>query len=115
MAGGSPRVGRWPRAWMVAVTSALVVGALMAAGAAAGGLEPPAVQRFGPSDPRDVPAGAPISIAFDRPVLAPLAERAVHIQPAVEGSFSWKGNTLIFTPSKGWARGVSYRDRKSVV
>ena len=109
MAEGSPQGRRWRWTWAtVAAAVLLVAGLLAAAGVAAGGLESPTVEQFGPTAPKDVPVAAPIAVAFDRPMLAPLAERALRIQPAVDGSYSWKGNTLIFTPRSGWARGTKY-------
>lgn len=86
----------------------VVAGLILSIGVATGGLEPPAVAHFGPTAEKDVPADAPVAITFDRPMLAPLAERALRISPAVDGSVSWKGNTLLFTPRSGWDRGTRY-------
>jgi len=108
MSEGAPRARRWRWAWAVAAAVVLLAGGVLAAGAAAGELEAPRAQRFEPTVAKDVPVDTPIAITFDRPMLAPLAERALHIQPSVDGSYSWKGNTLIFAPSRGWARGVTY-------
>lgn len=97
------------RLWSLIAALVLLATCLtLAAGVAAGGLEAPAVERFDPTGARDVAVDAPIAIAFDRPMIAPLAERALRIQPDVEGSFSWKGNTLLFMPRDGWARGTRY-------
>lgn len=106
---GSPRGRRWRWTWAAAAAVAvLLAGGILAAGAAAGGLEAPTVEQFGPTAAKGVPVDAPIAITFDRPMLAPLAERALRIQPAVDGAFSWKGNILLFTPRSGWTRGTRY-------
>ncbi len=41
-----------------------------------------------------------IEVTFDEPVNHPSAERAFEIEPPVEGTFSWAGPTLLFTPSQ---------------
>ncbi|MHB0869769.1 MAG: Ig-like domain-containing protein [Chloroflexota bacterium] len=93
---------------LAAALLVMVAGLVLAAGVVAGGLEQPTVAYFGPTASKDVPSDAPVAITFDRPMLAPLTERALRISPAVDGSTSWKGNTLLFTPSAGWARGIRY-------
>lgn len=89
---------------------ALLAGAL-AAFVAAVGLDAPVVEAYGPAGAKEVAANSALSIAFDRPMLAPLAEGALSIEPAVEGTYSWKGNILTFTPRTGWARGTRYTVR----
>lgn len=96
---------------LAAALLVLLVGAVLAAGAVAVGFESPSVESFGPTALKDVPGDAAIAITFDRPMLAPLAEGALSIEPAVEGSFSWRGNTMLFTPRSGWARGTRYSVR----
>lgn len=97
---------RWQLVLAV-VAAVLFCGSLL--GCSAGALDAPAVEGFGPTAAKDVPANAPITISFDREMIGPLVERAVRIDPPVGGSFSWKGNTLQFTPRTGWSRGTRYR------
>ena len=68
----------------------------------------PSVKDLGPSSAKDVLTDQPISITFDRPMIHPLAERALRIDPSVDGTYSWKGDTLLFTPTKGWSRATRY-------
>jgi len=101
-------VGWWR--WGLGILAVVV---LVAAGGAAlvvaaGGTGAPSVLPIEPSRDKEVAVSTPLAITFDRPMLAPLAERALHIQPAVEGSFSWQGNTMLFTPRTGWGRGIRY-------
>ncbi|HEX9016531.1 MAG TPA: Ig-like domain-containing protein, partial [Chloroflexota bacterium] len=93
---------------VAAAVLVLIVAGFFAVGVAASGLEQPSAVSFSPTALKDVPANAPVSITFDRPMLGPLAERALRIEPAVEGSFSWKGNTMQFTPRTGWSRETVY-------
>jgi hypothetical protein len=71
------------------------------------------VQAYGPATGKDVPVDRPISITFDRPMIQPLAEQSLRIEPAVEGAFSWQGNTLQFSPRHGWSRSTTLRRRKA--
>jgi alpha-2-macroglobulin len=87
---------------------AALVGAGFIASTIAGGTGIPSVESYGPASAKDVPVDRPVSITFDRPMIQPLAERAFRVDPAVGGSFSWKGNTLLFTPRDGWARSTHY-------
>lgn len=49
-----------------------------------------------------------ISILFDRPVDRASVEAAFEIAPPVSGTFGWKENRLLFTPTVGLEEGVSY-------
>ncbi|QQS19328.1 C39 family peptidase [Candidatus Saccharibacteria bacterium] len=46
-----------------------------------------------------IPLNNSVKITFDQPVDHASAENAFSISPQVNGSFSWSGNTMIFTPS----------------
>ncbi|MCL4368487.1 MAG: Ig-like domain-containing protein, partial [Actinobacteria bacterium] len=87
---------------------AVLLGGGFLAASSVGGAGAPSVKDFGPASAGDVPVDRALSITFDRPMIQPLAERALHVDPAVEGSYSWKGNTLQFTPTNGWARATRY-------
>lgn len=43
---------------------------------------------------------SPIEISFNQPVDTKSAENAFHISPSSKGTFSWRDNNLIFTPTK---------------
>jgi uncharacterized protein YfaS (alpha-2-macroglobulin family) len=63
----------------------------------------PMVIGFSPEwEAADVPLGSPVTIAFLTPMNAESALANVTIEPAVEGKFSWRGATLVFTPSEDW-------------
>jgi uncharacterized protein YvpB len=47
---------------------------------------------------------AKISVAFDQPVDHNSAQQRFSVAPAVNGSFSWNGNTMVFAPA-----GLSYQ------
>lgn len=66
---------------------------------------PGAVQVAGaqPSGTR-IALNAPVKLTFNQPVDHASAEKAFNITPNVSGSFSWSGNTLVFTPA-----GYSYQ------
>lgn len=51
---------------------------------------------------------ASINVAFDQPVDQSSAQRNFSINPAVGGSFSWAGNTLVFKPQTALAPLVTY-------
>ncbi len=98
------------RRWSLVMTMlAATVPAAALTGCSEGVTDAPVVESFGPEDTKDIPANTPISITFDRGMIAPLAERAMRIEPPIEGSFSWSGNTLRFSPRTGWARGTRYQ------
>ncbi len=63
----------------------------------------PMVIGFSPDwEATDVSLGSPVSIAFLTPMSTSLTENSVRMEPAVEGQFSWRGRTLIFTPTEDW-------------
>jgi Tol biopolymer transport system component len=53
----------------------------------------------------DISPEMPVKITFSKPVQHDSAESQVKIDPARRGSFSWEGNTLVFTPSWPWPSG----------
>ena len=66
---------------------------------------PPDVVRIGlthhlSSDANVALTTASVEVEFSEPVEAASGEAALRIDPAVEGSFSWAGRTLTFTPSE---------------
>jgi Tol biopolymer transport system component len=56
-----------------------------------------------------VPAGEPLSLSFSRLMQQSSVIERLTIDPVQEGSFSWQGSTLIFTPSQPWPSGQSIR------
>ncbi len=50
-----------------------------------------------------------ITILFDRPVDRASVEAAFRIAPPVSGTFGWKENRLLFTPTVGLEEGISYQ------
>ena len=52
-----------------------------------------------------IPAQAPLTIRFDRPVNAAAVEDALRSIPQRPGTFSWEENTLTFKPLTPWPRG----------
>lgn len=50
---------------------------------------------------------APIRLTFDQPVDKASAQAAFRVSPSVDGSFSWSGNTMTFTP-KGYGYQTTY-------
>ncbi len=61
---------------------------------------PGAVKVIGaqPSGTR-IALNAPVKLTFDQPVDHASAQSAFTISPQVQGSFSWSGNTMVFTPA----------------
>ncbi|MGH2428051.1 MAG: Ig-like domain-containing protein, partial [Candidatus Limnocylindria bacterium] len=53
-----------------------------------------------PSDPRRAPITSSIEVAFSEPVDQEGAAAALRITPEVEGSISWSGTTMTFTPAE---------------
>lgn len=49
-----------------------------------------------------------LEIAFSEPVEASSAERALRLDPSVDGSVSWSGSTMIFTPAEPLALDTEY-------
>lgn len=55
--------------------------------------------------------GSTVSIRFSIPVHQPSVESSFHLEPAVEGSFTWRDNTLIFTPADSLQAYTQYTAR----
>ena len=53
----------------------------------------------------DVPASAPLRLTFSAPMDVDSVNERLSIQPERPGSFSWQGNTLLFSPSQPWPSG----------
>lgn len=51
---------------------------------------------------------AAIRIIFDQPMDQGSVERAFHISPAIDGTFSWQGNQLTFTHPQDFDKGATY-------
>jgi alpha-tubulin suppressor-like RCC1 family protein/photosystem II stability/assembly factor-like uncharacterized protein len=56
----------------------------------------------------EVPVNAPVSVTFSEPMNQASAESAFSITPTVDGSFSWSGNEMIFTPSANYSYSADY-------
>lgn len=59
-------------------------------------------------DPSVALSTTSIEVAFSEPVDADAAARAVRLEPAVEGTASWSGSTLIFTPADALELSTAY-------
>ena len=66
--------------------------------------KPPAIKLISLSapgaDPHLAQTLTAIDVEFTEPVRTATAEARFHIEPAVDGAFTWDGSTAIFTPSK---------------
>jgi len=87
------------RRWIVPL-----VGLTLVAGLALGYLwGSPRLLETTPSDgAENVPAGASIRLTFSRPMQADSVRELLSFEPAREGSYTWEGNTLVFTPKQPW-------------
>ena len=66
-------------------------------------LRAPMVIGFAPDwEATDVGLRTPVSVTFLTPMDPSSTEDSVHIEPAVNGEFSWRGSTLFFTPTEDW-------------
>ena len=74
---------------------------------------PPQVIARTPARGEELRIDAPIVITFDQPMDRASVEEAFSISPSVEGSFSWRDNSFLFTPRKPFRRGESYLVRIS--
>lgn len=64
----------------------------------------------------NIKVGSAIRITFDQPVDHASTQSRFSISPAVQGAFSWSGNTMIFTPAGlGYQTGYSYTVAPGVV
>lgn len=50
-----------------------------------------------------------ITISFSHAMRAESVLERLHIEPVMEGSYSWEDKTLIFNPVEGWAKGETIR------
>lgn len=58
---------------------------------------------------RGIAPDSPISVTFSRAVDQRSAERAFVLYPPAKGRFSWRAQTLVFTPSAPLQPGTTYR------
>jgi hypothetical protein len=58
-----------------------------------------------------VPAGEPLSLSFSRLMQPDSVMQRLTIDPALEGTFTWQGSTLVFTPNRPWPSGQSVQVR----
>ncbi|HIE50253.1 MAG TPA: hypothetical protein EYP85_00715, partial [Armatimonadetes bacterium] len=71
---------------------------------------PPTVfQHIPPRDTQDVALNTVISVTFREAMDQTSVETAFAVEPSLPGTFSWRGNTLTFTPEGNLARGTTYR------
>ncbi len=54
----------------------------------------------------DVPVNAALRLTFSRSMEVASVQERLRLTPAVEGSYSWEGDTLVFTPARGWPSGA---------
>ncbi len=70
----------------------------------------PQVSAYSPGDQSDmVPAGTSISIEFSRKMRPEMVIERLEVQPEVEFSLSWVGNTLLLNPLQAWKAGDTIR------
>ncbi len=66
-------------------------------------LRAPMVIGFSPDwEATDVSLRSPVSISFLTPMNTSMTENSVRMEPEVGGQFSWRGRSLIFTPTEDW-------------
>lgn len=58
-----------------------------------------------PEGAAGVPASSQLRLTFSRPMWAGEVEERLSFQPALPGTFTWQGQTLVFTPAQPWAGG----------
>ncbi len=68
---------------------------------------PPIVTDKSPTG-TDVSSGTTITVTFSEPMDRSSTEGAFSTSPTIEGTFSWSGTTLIFTPTSPLLPGVRY-------
>lgn len=95
------------RGWSFAL-AALVL--LVVSGVASYPLIPaPEVQGYFLKDTvRKISYNAPVKIMFTQPMDNGSVEKAFKIEPQIEGSFSWQGNSLLFTPKEQFKVGDTF-------
>ena len=63
-----------------------------------------------PARGEETPPDRPLRLVFDQPMDRASVEAAFHVEPKVEGTFSWPDPvTLVFTPKGEWERATRYR------
>ncbi len=63
-----------------------------------------------PARGEETPLDRPLRLVFDQPMDPASVQAAFHIEPKVEGTFSWPDPvTLVFTPRGEWKRATRYR------
>ena len=105
------------RAVVLRSLAVVAIGALVLAGvlyaASTVDSRPPAVLGIELTQPlpdeanRGLPTTS-LEVAFSEPVEQSGAADALSVEPAVEGSVSWSGSTMIFTPDAPLALGTDY-------
>jgi hypothetical protein len=58
-----------------------------------------------------IPAGGPVRLTFSRQMQSASVEKRLSLNPAVQGQFTWEGQTLVFTPSQPWPSGGTVQVR----
>jgi Tol biopolymer transport system component len=58
-------------------------------------------------DSLGVPPFAPLRLTFSAPMQPDSVSSRLKTEPVRNGSFSWEGNTLVFTPSQPWPSGAT--------
>jgi len=72
---------------------------------AAWNMKPQLVGTFPQTGATDIPVAAPLRLEFSRPMQQDTVTSHLKTEPAREGTFTWVGNTLTFTPDKPWPSG----------
>ncbi|HLF06948.1 MAG TPA: Ig-like domain-containing protein, partial [Thermoplasmata archaeon] len=72
-------------------------------------VDPPRVVGVSPTDgAKGVGTGAPVTLTFSEPVETAGAQSAFSLSPAAQGTFTWSGNAMKFTPSAPLSAGTIY-------
>jgi Tol biopolymer transport system component len=90
---------------LILIGIGLILLVMIGLGLIAWNMKPQLVQTFPQAGDKDVPVAAPLRLEFSRPMLSETVTQLLKTEPAREGTFSWDGNTLIFTPDKPWPSG----------
>ncbi len=90
------------RILVIVIVSVLIVAAATAAFLTSA----PRVEMSAPAPGSlDVPAGSPVRLAFSCAMQTESVIERISFEPERSGSFTWEGNTLIFTPDRFWPSG----------
>ena len=68
-------------------------------------MQPELVEVYPQDGAVNIQATTSIRLVFSRPMQAESVNRRIKIEPAMEGTFSWEGNSLTFTPGQPWPGG----------